>query len=194
MSSNYNINNINCFYPSGSVLAYIGGTVDPDGWVIADGATRSNSDGRYNTLINAQIGTSVGGYTPPNLKAAFLRGTGTNGVYSGPSLITSQTHALQNHVHTIAQTAQHTHTINPTLSADGGTSGTPTYGLASEVVNGTAGTSNITTQNGINQVNLSNTAQLTILTANPTTTIENSTGTDTETAPYCYGVLWIIKL
>jgi hypothetical protein len=194
MLSNYNINGINSFYPSGSVLAYIGGTTDPPGWVIADGVERTNTNNIYNPLSGIGIGNVVGStYTPPNLRAAFLRGTGTNSVYSGPSLQNTQTHALQNHTHSIYQNAQHSHNVSPTLSTTAGSTTVATYGLAEQIGPNMDGTSNAEGGTFDNRVNIGSTAALKILNATPTTTIDN-TGTDTETAPYCYGVLWIIKL
>jgi len=83
-------------FPTACIAAYMG-TTDPNGWVIANGSTRTNgSNGQYNALITAGIGTGVanGNYTPPDLRAMFLRGIGTNGnttvggkTYSGPSSI-----------------------------------------------------------------------------------------------------------
>lgn len=65
--------------PVGTVAAYLGKT-DPDGWVICDGASRSNSTKKYDRLIGKSIGTftaSNASYTPPNLKSRFLYGSST---------------------------------------------------------------------------------------------------------------------
>lgn len=65
--------------PVGTVAAYLGKT-DPDGWVICDGALRSNSTKKYDRLIGTSIGTftaSNASYTPPNLKSRFLYGSST---------------------------------------------------------------------------------------------------------------------
>ena len=95
----YSINGIISGYSSGSIVAYFAST-DPAGWVICDGVQRTNADGRYNNLINLGIGTvASGNYTPPNLRAMFLRGTGTNGSYTGPSIGTQQADAFISHSH-----------------------------------------------------------------------------------------------
>ena len=90
--------------PPGSIIGFLG-TTEPDGWVIANGQTRSNSDGRYNNLIDLAIGSaSAGNYTPPDYRAAFLRGAGANGTYggySGDSVKGVQGQMIQNHNHTL---------------------------------------------------------------------------------------------
>jgi len=99
----FQINGITSVAPVGSIMAYLG-AVDPAGWVICDGITRTNI-GSYNNLINMGIGISSGSnYTPPNYSGAFLRGTGTSNVstvYSGPALNTSQSQATTDHSHYI---------------------------------------------------------------------------------------------
>jgi microcystin-dependent protein len=68
--------------PAGCIMAYLK-TADVDGWVICDGVSRSNVDGKYRRLngIGTFSGAITGGagatYTPPNLKSKFLYGTAT---------------------------------------------------------------------------------------------------------------------
>ena len=105
----YQINGIVSSPPPGSIIAYLG-IADPSGWVICDGIQRTDgSDGKYNNLINAGIGTGTlnGNYTPPDLRALFLRATGTNATsglttYSGPTIKTSQTDDIKSHTHSLS--------------------------------------------------------------------------------------------
>jgi hypothetical protein len=97
----YSINGIVSTSPPGSVIAYFASS-DPAGWIICNGVTRTNGgDGRYNTLISLGIGTGTNNsnYTPPNLRAMFLRGTGTNGNYAGPNILAQQTDGIISHSH-----------------------------------------------------------------------------------------------
>jgi len=156
--------------PPGSIMAYLG-TTDPDGWVICDGVSRTNTNGRYNNLIAMSIGTSGGGnYTPPNYKGAFLRGTGTSGVYSGPALQNSQNHATQTHSHGITDPG-HSHDYSDSYSDQ---TLTFVYGSGGQRGSFTSSTSTATTGITIN---------------NSTVNVDIN-----ETRPYNFGVNWIIKL
>ena len=104
-SGQFNYNGHNSGPPHGSITAYLG-TSDPDGWVICDGVQRTDgSDGRYNRLISAGMGsgTTNSTYTPPNLKGTFLYGSSTtssvNGT-GGASTVTLSTANLPAHNHT----------------------------------------------------------------------------------------------
>ena len=130
----YSIKGIVATPPPGVVVPYFVST-DPPGWVIADGVQRTNgSDGRYNNLINLGVGSGIlnGNYTPPNLNAMFLRGTGTNGSYTGPSLQQQQTDALTSHSHTF--------TYNDTQRGDSGTD-------CATIIQTSGGEKGVTTQN-----------------------------------------------
>lgn len=104
--------------PVGSIMAYAGKT-DPDGWVICNGVPRTQTDGRYNALIDLQIGSGTKNitYTPPDLKNQFLKGTSTETTlvsYVKP-LVTLSIANLPSHNHggTIANAnPKHVHTIN----------------------------------------------------------------------------------
>lgn len=98
--------------PTGSVMAYLGTTIEPSsGWVICDGIKRTNTGGIYNNLIAAGIGTwDSSTYTPPDFRAAFLRGTGTNSIYGGYQ--GEGVGQVQGHV-----IAQHKHFVNIYYSA-----------------------------------------------------------------------------
>ena len=101
----YSVNNTVAITPTGSFMAYLGSS-DPDGWIICNGVVRINgADGRYNGLLTLNIGSgTTSNYTPPNLQAMFLRGTGTNGSYSGPALNAQQTDTFKSHSHTLSNT------------------------------------------------------------------------------------------
>lgn len=180
--------------PSGSLAGYLG-TSDPVGWVICDGSSRSNSDNRYNNLIGLGIGsgTTGGTYTPPNLKAAFLRGTGTSGLYySGPSLNALQQQQIVNHGHNIPA---HSHYMIEPSVPSGNTS--IFYALA-------LNTSGSNTVNDVDdtddEVNLVNSALNLKATDTgsgnlvSTASVISTVTTGSEIRPYNYGVYWILKL
>ena len=166
--------------PIGSIIAYMG-TTDPTGWVICDGVARSNADGRYDTLYAMGIGTVIASnYTPPNYMGAFLRGTGTNQTYSGPSLNSSQTDSYKSHDHTITDSG-HNHGITDPghrHSTSGTTGNYYTYGNNNSLSTFGTNTGSSTTGITIN----SSTTGITI----------NSNG-NSETRPYNFGVNWIIR-
>lgn len=182
-SSKIMLNYVSIAPPIGSIVAY---TVSnsPDGWFICDGSS-------VNRVVYAQlfavIGTTFGsgdGFTTfnlPNYQGAFLRGTGTNGVYSGPALNSSQNHATQTHTHiasSVVTDPGHTHT-QTTINDDFNNSGANPPGFASDSA-GSRTWSNISTS----------TTGITVATtiANSTTNVNVD-----ETRPYNFGVYWIIK-
>jgi hypothetical protein len=170
-------------------MAYLGSN-DPNGWVICDGSSRSNTNGKYNNLINMSIGSGIlnsGNYTPPNYQGAFLRGAGSNGNYTGPSVNASQNHATQTHSHVVTDPG-HSHTFHNFAddeNNDNNTTGGLNYFGWKSV--------NIMTKDSVIPRNYS-----IVNIANTTTgiTINNSTTSvdQNETRPYNYGVNWIIKL
>ena len=91
-------------------MAYLS-DFNPDGWVIADGVTRTDgATGKYNNLITMGIGTgtaNAANYTPPDYRGYFIRGAnkGTAGSASGNvpasysnDVKNTQTDNLQDHV------------------------------------------------------------------------------------------------
>ena len=180
---------LSAMYPAGALMSYVGSSInDPDGWVICNGATRGNTDNKYNNLITLGIGSGTIGvnYTPPNLQGAFLRGTGTDSTstYSGPSLKAFQEQQIINHGHSFGN---HAHTTVDST--------TDCYGLAVTGKNTAKGFDST-----VNEYNIKNTwlklneATTTSvqLTAEPYS-VRNPTGGN-ETRPYNYGVNWILKL
>jgi hypothetical protein len=175
-------------------MAYMG-TDDPDGWVICNGAQRTNgSDGKYNNLIAASIGSwtaNTANYTPPDYRGAFLRGTGTNGTdttYSGGSVGTKQLHATQKHTHSVTDNG-HKHTL--IVGWDGAINDRVTTFFQTRTYNRGQYTSpgypnpesSISMENAYSNI-----------TVNASTNSDNFISNDNETRPYNYGVNWIIKL
>ena len=194
MSSNdllYNVLTGTVYLPSnppvGTIVPYLGGTNDPNGWVACDGDGRNNTNGIYNNVIALGIGTSSSGgaiYTPPNLKAAFMRGTGTapNTTFVGPALGTTQGQQIINHGHSVAD---HTHVI---------VSGTTTY-FAPIITNTNTLQGSDSSAGELNlQLDYLNLSGVTTGTADVTSNATVLSGGGTETRPYNYGVHWILKL
>jgi microcystin-dependent protein len=177
------LNYVSIAPPIGSIVAYTVST-SPDGWLICDGSGVSRLV--YASLFEV-IGTTFGSgdgsgtFNLPNYQGAFLRGTGTNGVYSGPALNSSQNHATQTHTHAASSVVTdpgHTHT-QTTINDDFNNSGANPPGFASDSA-GSRTWSNISTS----------TTGITVATtiANSTTNVNVN-----ETRPYNFGVYWIIK-
>ncbi len=80
--------------PTGSIMPYIGETAPP-GWVLCQGQDVSNVPG------SASLRNLLGKSTVPDLRAMFLRGTGTNQQYGkvGPTLLQSQGDMTKAHSH-----------------------------------------------------------------------------------------------
>jgi len=188
-SSIFTINYVPIAPPIGSITAYTL-AISPPGWLICDGAEVSRVT--YKSLF-AVIGITFGTgnnsttFNLPNYQGAFLRGTGTNGNYSGPSLNTSQTHATQTHTHTansVVTDPGHVHsqtTVNDDYNGTGGdypASSNPSFGKYDSA--GSITWTNINSQ----------TTGVTVA----TTVANNTTFTNAnETRPYNFGVYWIIK-
>ena len=185
------------FCPVGTILAYIGSsTTDPSGWVIANGVQRDNSGGIYNNLINSSIGSGVlnSTYTPINLNAAFLRSTGSQTInsvnYTGQTMKTYQ-HTAMTHTHPATSTA-HNHTTNSTNATDYAN----THGIFGVgVINGfsTVPADSISGPEN-DQVNVKYVFNLDLNNASAQSSTSNNGGSGVETAPFCYGVNWLIKL
>ena len=135
--SSFTKNGISVVPPVGSIMAYLG-TTSPDGWIMCNGTTVDNSDGRYDELFNMGIGSVSGtsSYIPPDLSNRFLHQTnGTIQTDGGSSTATLNVANLPQHTHT-GVAVDHTHTItvddhvhNFTVDDPGHThaSGNPTH-------------------------------------------------------------------
>jgi microcystin-dependent protein len=188
----YFINGQSAVCPTGSITAYLGIT-DPLGWIICDGLLRTdNSDGRYNNLNKAGIGSGGSGtsnYTPPNFKGAFLRGIGTSSInnYVGPSAIcvaspsvttttTFQDMGIFDHGHTITDPG-HRHGYSQATNTMP-QSGSQTQCLVLPY------SSNASTDYSFTGITIGTTSVIS----------SSSSKTIGETRPYNCGVNWIIKL
>lgn len=122
--SYYQINRVPVTFtvPIGTISAYLGKSSngDPDGFVIADGVARDNTDGKYNDLYDLGVGSKSGtNYTPPNFKNQMLRSvnnTNDNNIGSsgGSDAVTLSTSNLPEHSHTgtTDSAGSHRHGIN----------------------------------------------------------------------------------
>ena len=196
----YNINGIGVGIPTGTIFASAAYTTDPLGYVIADGVARDN-DGRYNNLINLGIGSGTlytgtnTTYTPINLNAAFLRSTGSQTInsveYSGGTTIKTYQHTATTHTHPATSTA-HNHATNTTNATDY-TNSPGALGMA--ISNGVGKVTNSNIGQGDNsQVNVKYLYGVNLNNAAAQTATSNNHGSGEETAPFCYGVNWLIKL
>jgi microcystin-dependent protein len=175
--------------PVGSITAYTV-SIAPTGWLICNGAQVSRIT--YASLF-ATIGTTFGSgdntttFNLPNYQGAFLRGTGTNGIYSGPPVNTSQNHATQTHSHnstSVVNDPGHTHTQNTINDDYNGSGGSGYPGTTpSFAPYDSAGSK---TWDNINSRTTGITVSTTV--ANSTTSVDAN-----ETRPYNFGVYWIIK-
>ncbi len=186
----FSYNNVNAGTPSGAIMATFL-TQDPSGWVIADGVARTTSN-IYENLVNLSIGSRNVNqiYTPPNFKGAFLRGTGTvtygSVSYTGQSKMQSQNHSIEKHIHTATQAA-HNHTTNAETT-HGNTAGKLGLGMC----NGSNTESSNNNTNEAGQLNSFHVFDFNLNNSAPTITVDPIG--DTDTAPFCYGVNWAIKL
>jgi microcystin-dependent protein len=188
-SSQFTINHVSIAPPIGSITAYTLAT-SPPGWLICNGAQVSRVT--YASLF-AVIGVTFGPgdnsttFNLPNYQGAFLRGTGTTGSYSGPSLNASQAHATQTHTHSASSVVTdpgHAHsqtTVNDDYNSSGGSF--PEGSNPSFARYDSAGS--VTWTN----INSSFTGVTVATTVGNSTTSVNAN----ETRPYNFGVTWIIK-
>lgn len=181
------------FAPTGTIAPFIGSQTDaPEGWVIGNGVTRTNTNGIYDKLASIGIGsinTITNTYTPPNYNAAFLRGTGTassNTAYVGPNVNNSQFLLMQNHAHDFGS---HSHTTI--------TSGTNYYAVRQSTGGDDTPSSfdrSFLEYNIKDRLLILNTAVTSATEIDGGVATVTNVTTGDETNPYNYGVNWIIKL
>jgi microcystin-dependent protein len=175
--------------PPGCIMAYAAST-SPTGWLICNGAAVSRYD--YWSLF-AVIGTQFGAgdgvntFNVPDYRGAFLRGTGSNGVYVGPDLNESQAHATQTHNHLATSTVTdngHTHNMSDAYwsSALAGNQGLLGAGSGEDY------------DNGIVARTVTSTASTTGITVATTVADSTTSVNANETRPYNFGINWIIKI
>jgi len=199
-SSDFTINYVPIAPPIGSVTAYTV-AISPPGWLICDGSGVSRLEyASLYSIIGTQFGSGDGSTTfnLPNYQGAFLRGIGTNGVYSGPTSIDlSQNHATQTHNHTASSTVTdpghaHTqHTVNDDFNSNGNY---PTTPGSPPVINIDTSNPSFAQFDSAGTVTWSN-IDLSFCGITVATTVANSTTSvnTNETRPYNFGVYWIIK-
>jgi hypothetical protein len=166
--------------PTGAIMPFIG-TVAPNGWLLCNGSTFT--DNAYTANLKALLGSTF----TPDLRAMFLRGTGTGNGHSGPTLKTVQQDDFKSHLHGVNLntnlTGQHTH--NTTFANDDWNGSGVSYpytgsGLTRDANPSSANNHTLpTSADGQHSHNVSgNTA---------------ATG-ESETRPINYGVNYIIKI
>jgi hypothetical protein len=170
---------------------------DNSKWVIFDEATISSPPENTTTPLKSVRNTPISIYSPPNYCGAFLRGTGSQGVYSGPANVNiSQNHATQTHNHTASQ-SEHAHYTRHYIGTensgfdpnffdfDHDNFNTYSYsnGRAGNIANNT-----VRPLTGARSGATENTTPA-VTVANSTTSVDAN-----ETRPFNYGVNWIIKL
>lgn len=180
--------------PAGCVMATLCST-DPRGWFICDGRAL---EVQYYPDLFAVIGYHYGGsgayFNLPDFQGAFLRGSGSNTVkdaqnvdttYTGPTLFNMQTHATQDHYHSINDPS-HTHPIRDDGGPNQGYPGITSAYDNVAVVNGAA----LAAYTGITVKEMDNK----VISTNPSTVYNKVLTSNTETRPFNYGVNWIIKM
>jgi microcystin-dependent protein len=160
--------------PSGTITAYVG-TVAPNGWMFCDGGAIP-ADPYYSNL-KAVLGNAN---NTPDLRAMFLRGSGTGNGRTGPAVNTIQQDDLKAHLHT----------LNINTSNDGNHFHTSTFN--NDDWNGTGGGQHSLENDGGGYINNLNTSTNGAHTHNVNGSTANTGGT--ETRPISYGVNWIIKI
>ena len=175
---------------------------DPPGWIIANGIARPDST-IYDKLFNMGIGTRpTGYYTPPNLNAAFLRGSGsqtltissTEFTYTGPDIKTFADSKFRSHTHTASQGA-HNHKIQAYSSSTTTEDlSFPKYGAWTQ-----SGQDTLTgLDSTAGELDMAYLYSLVVDNAQPTITVPNTavdaSSNTYESRPYNIGTSWIIKL
>jgi microcystin-dependent protein len=160
--------------PTGSIMPFIG-TTAPNGWLLCDGKPFIDD------VTTASLKALLGSTTTPDLRAMFLRGTGTGNGKTGPTLKTVQQDDFKEHLHGVnintSSNGAHTHDLyfsNDDYSGSGGGDS----GLEDDRPN-VFNISRTTTSNGNHTHNVNG--------------VTNSYG-GTETRPVNYGVNYIIKI
>ena len=167
--------------PTGSIMPYIG-TTAPNGWLLCNG-TAIPSGIIYDNL------KALAGANTPDLRAMFLRGSGSQTAYPdkvGPAIKVVQQDDVKAHLHTVALTTTsagaHYHFLNRRSNSDSGA-----YD---------SGDSNLTEESGVT-TNRAIIGKFSTFTAGDHThNINGNTANTggTETRPINYGVNYIIKI
>lgn len=197
----YTVNGIVENTHTGMICGYFGPQTDPPGWIIANVNGRTDST-IYDKLYDMGIGTRTNGnYYPPNLNAAFLRGSGsqtltissTEFTYTGPAINSFADSKFRSHKHNATQ-AKHTHFVREY-------DGTPLR-FDSAISHGAWQQNGEYTHRGLDntsgEIDVINLYSLVIDSVQPDievlNTVVNAPSNDNESRPYNIGTSWIIKL
>jgi hypothetical protein len=193
MPSTFNYNNISIVPPTGGIMGFLG-IVDPPGWVIMDGKQRDNTSGIYNNLLLMGIGGLDGiYYCPPNYQGSFLRGIGTSPnapsgqAYVGPSNVNSyQTDAVQDEGYIT--------TLTPAAGDKLMTGLSFSYGQSGSLFAGNTGSQYAITLSfyGFNSSLIQIQMVPSVFNQHVNTSFNGNKAS--ETRPYNYGIIWILKL
>lgn len=164
--------------PTGSIMPYIG-TTAPNGWLLCNGSAIPS--GIYYDNLRTLAGNNT-----PDLRAMFIRGTGSGNGKVGPALKTVQEDDVEAHSHNVALTTNttgaHWHPLNRRDNSNSGAYDSGNGRVSEE--------SAVTTDRQI-------IGQFSTLTAgNHNHTVNGNTANTggTETRPISYGVNYIIKI
>jgi len=166
--------------PTGSIMPFIGATA-PQGWVLCNGQSLTTTAGAGDLIA------LLGNNNAPDLRAMFLRGTGTNampgyGSYSGQALKALNAEELKSHNHgsgSLVNSRDGIHNHSKTTNGEASTDG-----------DGAIAWNNTDGEYENTQTVYTNDA------GEHTHTISGSTANTggSETRPVSYGVNYIIKL
>ena len=117
--------------PAGTISAF-GGAAAPDGWLLCDGSAVSRSTyARLFTAISTTWGVGDGATTfnVPDLRGAFLRGTGSHGTanmadgndFAGPAVGAFENDQIQGHWHQLYRASDNIGLGGSNVSAGAGT-------------------------------------------------------------------------
>ena len=165
--------------PTGAIMPFIG-TTAPRGWLLCDGSAFADN------TTNAALKALLGGTNTPDLRAMFLRGTGTGNGKTGPALKTVQQDDFLSHLHNVNLNTNSAGTHNHFIGRRSHPSGNIADGNNAHASENSA----VTTDNAlIGQFNTSDSG------AHIHNVSGNSANTGgTETRPINYGVNYIIKI
>ncbi|MNQ85435.1 Phage Tail Collar Domain protein [compost metagenome] len=165
--------------PTGAIMPFIG-TTAPRGWLLCDGSAFADN------TTNAALKTLLGSTTTPDLRAMFLRGTGTGNGKTGPALKALQQDDITSHAHAVNLNTNSAGTHNHFIGRRSHPSGNIADGNNAHASENSAAT----TDNAL--IGQFNTSDSGAHTHNVSGNSANTGGT--ETRPINYGVNYIIKI
>ncbi len=167
--------------PTGTIMAFVGDTA-PEGWLLCNGASFADNP------ANAKLRELLGSFNTPDLKARYLRGTGTVTGREAIALRGTQDDTFKPHNHSVSLTTNdpgnHSHDI---WFYNGGSTNGPLNrsiqaGFESPASNDNNDRPYTTTSNGAHTHTVSG------------NTADSGNAAANETRVFAYGVNWIIKI